>query len=195
MLTFEAVLQEVKQHLATQAEPIVDVGCAEGQLLQLLQRQGYQNLTGIGYEIQVPEAAQAISQVDLSQPNWSSLLPEQQFACVIATDVIEHLVNPYNFLTELRKIISKHGKLILTFPNVHNLRSILLYSFQGRFSGFFGRNLSQDGPLFDQHIFIPNLHLLSYFLKQNRFIQERLVYIHGSGQLFSQTILLVARPV
>jgi len=78
--------------------------------------------------------------------------------------VLAHLVNPFEFLTQLRRLAKTGGRLILTFPNVHNWRSIVGYALGGRFSGFFGPNWNNNHPLHDQHIFIPNHHLVRYDL-------------------------------
>jgi 2-polyprenyl-3-methyl-5-hydroxy-6-metoxy-1,4-benzoquinol methylase len=190
--TFAAVIREVDHFSSDCNLCIADIGCDDGQLLSLLSERGYGNLTGIGYHVTVPLRANKFEQVDLSSENWSSRLSGLTFDCVISTDVIEHQTNPYAFLVEIRKIIKTDGKLILTFPNVHNLRSILGYAISGRFSGFFGPNFNDGHPLYDQHIFVPNMHLLHYFLKLTGFTVQRLEYVFGMGRLFAQTTVLVA---
>ncbi len=81
----------------------------------------------------------------------------------------------------------------MTFPNVHNLKSKILYLLKDRFSGFFGKNFSPElHPLYDQHIFIPNIHLVKYFLEINGFSLEKVIYINGFSKLFSKTIMIIA---
>lgn len=174
---------------------IVDVGCGGGALLEALRARGYGNLTGIGYDITTPAGVPAVSGIDLSREGWSRALGGARFDYVIATEVIEHLINPYQFLCEIRQIANNKGNLLLTFPNVHNLRSIVGYALRGRFSGFFGPNFNDGHPLFDQHIFIPNIHLVSYFLRLAGFDIKDTLYVNGHGRLFSQTIMLAAAPL
>lgn len=192
-LTFKTVVREVMS--IGRANPsILDVGCGSGQLLECFRDAGYCDLTGVGYDIRLPPGMHAVREIDLSQPGWAGSLGGRQYDFVIATDVIEHQTNAHQFLVELRRAISDDGWLILTFPNVHNLRSVLAYAIAGRFSGFFGANFNDGHPLHDQHIFVPNRHLLSYFLSSTRFRETAVRYINGRGRLGSQTTIVLARP-
>lgn len=189
--TFGAVAREI----GGGAVSVLDLGCGSGELLTVLQRQGVGDLTGVGWDIAVPAGVVAINGVDFGRADWTAKLGGRTFDVVVATDVIEHLCNPYQFLADALALVHGRGRLILTFPNVHNLRSIVGYALAGRFSGFFGPNFTDGHPLFDQHIFVPNLHLLRYFLRLTGFAPPTLQYVYGPGRLFSQTTLLVTRPV
>lgn len=175
------------------AASVIDLGCGGGLLLGRLRELGVESLAGVGWNISVPERALAVPNVDLTVPGWADRLQGRAFDWVVATEVIEHLVNPYQFLVEARKLIAPSGQLLLTFPNVHSLRSIIGYAMAGRFSGFFGPNWNDNHPLFDQHIFIPNMHLVRYFLKLNGFEIVSIDHLHGRGQLFGQTTMVQAK--
>ena len=174
------------------AASIVDLGCGGGLLLNRLYELGFRNLAGVGWKIEVPPNACAVPEIDLTVPGWADRLNGRTFDLVVATEVIEHLVNPYQFLVEARRLTASDGRLILTFPNVHSWRSIVGYALAGRFSGFFGPNWNDNHPLFDQHIFIPNMHLIRYFLKLNHFDIVSIRYLHGSGRLTGQTTMVEA---
>jgi len=171
----------------------IDLGCGHGWLLQELTRKGFTDLTGVGYDLPPLEGVRPVAGVDLCNPGWAERCGLGRYKAAVSTEVIEHLTNPFQFLVEARRLLGPSGELVLTFPNVHNLRSIVGYAVAGRFSGFFGPNFNNDHPLFDQHIFIPNLHLVRYFLKVAGFIVAKEVPVNGFGRLFSQTTLLVAR--
>ncbi len=171
---------------------IIDLGCGGGLLLNRLYELGFRKLAGVGWTIAVPPNGTAVGEVDLTVPGWADRLEGRTFDCVVATEVLEHLVNPYQFLVEARKLTAANGRLILTFPNVHSWRSIVGYAVAGRFSGFFGPNWNDNHPLFDQHIFIPNMHLVRYFLKLNNFEIASVRYLHGSGRLTGQTTMVEA---
>lgn len=193
-----AILEAVSQHILGRSDPaliaVVDVGCGEGRLLERLQQKGIRHLAGVGWAAKIPAAVSAFNGVDLSQPGWSECLRRKRFNWVVSTEVIEHLVNPFQYLVELRKIVATDGRLLLTFPNVHNWRSILGYAVSGRFSGFFGPNFNGNHPLHDQHIFIPNLHLVRYFLKLAGFAIIEIAWVNGKHRLTAQTVMLVAEP-
>lgn len=174
---------------------IIDLGCGGGLLLNRLHEMGFRQLAGLGWTISVPEGALAVPDVDLTLPGWADRLSGRKFDWVVSTEVLEHLVNPYQFLAEARRLVADDGRLLLTFPNVHNWRSIVGYAVGGRFSGFFGPNWNENHPLFDQHIFIPNIHLVRYFLQLNKFEIVSIRYLHGSSRLFGQTTMLEARAI
>ncbi len=194
----KAILAAVTGRVLLNAEPesvsILDVGCGGGRLLRELNARGVRQLAGLGWDVEVPQPGLAFPEIDLSQAGWASRLENRRYKWVVATEVIEHLVNPFQFLCEMRKVVSEDGFLLLTFPNVHNLRSILGYVFAGRFSGFFGPNFNANHSLYDQHIFIPNIHLICYFLTLAGFQVDEISWVNGSYRLTSQTTLLVARP-
>lgn len=173
---------------------VVDVGCGEGRLLVRLQQQGVQRLAGVGWDARIPLEVAAFNGVDLSQAGWSARLGGCRFDWVVSTEVIEHLVNPFQYLVELRNIVAADGRLLLTFPNVHSWRSIVGYAVAGRFSGFFGPNFNDNQPLHDQHIFIPNMHLVRYFLKLAGFTIAEISWVNGRHRLTAQTVMLVAEP-
>jgi len=174
---------------------IIDLGCGGGLLLGRLHELGFRNLTGVGWNIEVPPGGLAVPKTDLAVAGWADRLEGRSFDWVVSAEVLEHLVNPYQFLVEARRLVAPHGRLLLTFPNVHNWRSIVGYAVSGRFSGFFGPNWNDNHPLHDQHIFIPNMHLVRYFIGLNKFGAIEVTYLHGRGRLFGQTTMVEARPV
>jgi SAM-dependent methyltransferase len=194
-----AILEGVVRRVTFRPETIIgqsviDVGCGEGRLLERLLQGGVQQLAGIGWAARMQTGVAIFNGVDLCQSGWAARLDGRVYDWVVSTEVLEHLVNPYQYLKEVRQLVSPKGKLVLTFPNVHNLRSIIGYALKGRFSGFFGPNFNQNHPLHDQHIFIPNMHLVRYLLYLAGFTDLKISYLNGIGRLFSQTTLLEATP-
>jgi len=174
---------------------VADLGCGEGELLARLTELGFTRLTGIGWRVNTPPNVSKVESVDLSCPGWADRLDGATFDILTATEVLEHLVNPYEFLTQVRRLAGPGGRLILTFPNVHNWRSIVGYALGGRFSGFFGPNWNANHPLHDQHIFIPNHHLVRYFLELAGFEIVAIDYLFGRGKLFGTTAMFDCRAV
>jgi len=50
-------------------------------------------------------------------------LKDNSVDIVIAGEILEHLINPFKFLLELRRILKKGGELILSTPNITCLKS------------------------------------------------------------------------
>lgn len=191
LATFAAVVEQAERAFPNPSEAaVLDAGCGEGQLLDLIGRAGFSDLTGLVWDPPSPPDDRIRAGFDLSEPGWAARLG-RRFDLLIATDVIEHLANPLQFLREMAAVSNPGALLILTFPNVHNLRSIIGYALQGRPSGFFGPNLS-DKPLFDQHIWMPNDHVVDFFLGVTGFSRPTRRYVHGRGRLFSQTTMVLA---
>lgn len=174
---------------------VVDLACGEGQLLARLAELGFGQLTGIGWKVTVPPSARKVESVDLSRDGWADALGGATFDVMTATEVLEHLVNPYEFLVQARRLTNPGGRLIMTFPNVHNLRSIIGYAVAGRFSGFFGPNWNDNHPLHDQHIFVPNHELVQYFLKLAGFEIVSINFLFGRGKLFGTTAMFDCRAI
>ena len=192
LATFAAVVEEAARAFPRpEAAAVLDAGCGQGQLLGLLRGAGFADLTGLAYDPQPAASERVLAGFDLNEPGWAARL-DRRFDLLVATDVIEHLANPLQFLREMAQAANPGALLLLTFPNVHNLRSIIGYALQGRPSGFFGPNLSEK-PLFDQHIWMPNDHVVDFFLAQTGFAAPARRYVHGSGRLFTQTTMVLSR--
>jgi 2-polyprenyl-3-methyl-5-hydroxy-6-metoxy-1,4-benzoquinol methylase len=100
---------------------ILDIGCGSGATGAALLRVGKAAWVS-GCEL-VPEQAQTAAAVlnevlvgDISQIAlpW----PPESFDCVIAGDVLEHLVDPWHVLTRLRPLLRQDGVLLVSLPNV-----------------------------------------------------------------------------
>jgi len=50
---------------------------------------------------------------------------------IIAGEILEHLINPFNFLLDLNRILKKGGHLILSTPNIPCLKSRIRTLFGG----------------------------------------------------------------
>jgi methionine biosynthesis protein MetW len=58
-------------------------------------------------------------QLDLSSGDIGSFLADQApFNAVVAMDVLEHLARPQDLLARLHRLMDRHGRLIVTGPNV-----------------------------------------------------------------------------
>jgi 2-polyprenyl-3-methyl-5-hydroxy-6-metoxy-1,4-benzoquinol methylase len=109
---------------------VLDVGCSSGYLARPLVERG---CTVVGIE-QDPRAAEAARDVcsevlvgDVEKMPLS--LAPASFDVVLCGDLIEHLRDPEAFLTRIRALLRRDGRLVLSTPNVANwaLRLGLLF--------------------------------------------------------------------
>jgi 2-polyprenyl-3-methyl-5-hydroxy-6-metoxy-1,4-benzoquinol methylase len=114
--TFEAILAKV--HLSSQAT-VLDIGCAEGDLLRVLQTAGH-----TVYGIDCSSYAAALCQKEFGLENiHCGELSEAPFSdvcfdAVFMIDVLEHTRDPIQILSNLQKYLKPNGKLVLVLPNV-----------------------------------------------------------------------------
>lgn len=58
------------------------------------------------------------------------------FDYVLLAEVVEHLKDPYGLMSEMSRIVKKGGKLILSTPNILNLRSRFRFLFEASYDYF-----------------------------------------------------------
>jgi O-antigen biosynthesis protein len=104
---------------------LLDVGCGNGATAAAA-KERWPALYAIGLEI-VPEAARrAAERLDrvvagsAESVDWSAEGIGDVDAVLLA-DVLEHLVDPWRFLADLRRILSPDAVVVASIPNVANL--------------------------------------------------------------------------
>jgi len=101
-------------------EKIVDTGCGDGALLEMLHQHGYQHLYGFDFS---KEAVKKAAQRGIvTQAFWGDLtkkgtLPQEQFDAVISSEVLEHIGDYRPAVTNLCKFVKPGGRLFITVPH------------------------------------------------------------------------------
>lgn len=107
---------------------ILDYGCGWGHLSKHLSTQGH-NVTGIDL---------SKSEIDICQSVWGTeenltflnkqidYFAPESFDLIISSQVIEHVHNVGNYLSEINRVLSPSGELIITLPNLLTPKFILL---------------------------------------------------------------------
>jgi len=95
---------------------VLDLGCGEGHILQMLS-DSYER-----YGCDVSDLALSLIHDDKIQKTVCDLnkaFPfDLDFDVIIASEVLEHLQNPYNVLEKVRKHLTKGGLFLVTNPSV-----------------------------------------------------------------------------
>jgi 2-polyprenyl-3-methyl-5-hydroxy-6-metoxy-1,4-benzoquinol methylase len=111
---------------------VIDVGCGHGTFLKVLSEKFKAKLNLYGTEFsehQLQSASKTVPVAEFVQANFSEGLPYEKdfFDVVYSGEVIEHLYNPDHFVSELNRILSNNGTLILSTPNLCNWISRIFF--------------------------------------------------------------------
>lgn len=111
----------ILQLLDTAAVPkdarILEVGCGSGALVGAMTREGYTNLTGLDLAALAVDTANRaglanVVQMDGSQTDFG----DESFDCIIASDVLEHIMDEQKALAEWMRVLRPGGLLLCFVP-------------------------------------------------------------------------------
>lgn len=127
-LGFDAIASEIAARARSEgrAPSFLDVGCATGRLLSLLQAEGWR-CAGVEPCTSAAEYGRRTYGLDIRATTLEQVgFPGASFDVVHASHVIEHLNDPASFLSEARRILRPGGKLLITTPNRVGFQARLL---------------------------------------------------------------------
>ncbi len=159
---------------------LLDIPCGQGALAKRLERQGFEIFCGDydsdNYRIQGGN----FLRLDL---NCNLPYKDKVFDCVTSVEGIEHIENPHLLIREVARILKGGGHLVITTPNIMNIKSRLYFLLRSYFTDF--KHFPQPGDqreLLGLHINPIPLGELSYILNRygfqiktiscNRFIKK-----------------------
>ena len=108
---------------------VLDVGCGAGQVGAWL---GARGASVVGVEIDTPSASRAATTYErVYNESIETALPklEGPFDLIVCADVLEHLVDPWSVLAELRNLASEATVLAVSIPNIRYLRALARVAF------------------------------------------------------------------
>ncbi|MFY9260906.1 MAG: class I SAM-dependent methyltransferase [Gallionella sp.] len=134
---YSSVERVVNQRLKSNTPHCLDIGAGTGDLLALL-RQTRPQLTAKACDYHIERFGLTdvpITQLDLN----THPLPyaDNSFDLVTCSEVLEHVENYRAVLREIRRVLKPNGLMIVTTPNVLNMKSRLRYLVTG-FANLFG---------------------------------------------------------
>lgn len=119
-LALRSRLDFIREVLATTPhDRILDIGCGSGDHLTapLARRCPGARITGVEPDVQTLEHARRTHAACPNLRFLEALPPGEQFEVVIASEVLEHVQEPGEFLTMLWERLTPDGMLLLTVPN------------------------------------------------------------------------------
>jgi SAM-dependent methyltransferase len=114
----DAVLQLLASLRVAKGSHILEVGCGSGMLLQAMRDAGYSNLTGVDNSEAALRAAatRGLGDIITTQDAAATSFADESFDVVVASDVLEHLLNEGQALAEWRRVLKPGGHLLLFVP-------------------------------------------------------------------------------
>ena len=113
------VIKVILKYKGKEVGSILDVGCADGKMLEfLLKELKVHDYKGVDFDQKLINLANKDIKKHLEVGNALNLkFKENSFDVLISTAVIEHLENPEKFLKESYRVLKEGGIIILTTPS------------------------------------------------------------------------------
>jgi 2-polyprenyl-3-methyl-5-hydroxy-6-metoxy-1,4-benzoquinol methylase len=123
--------REMLRYLPAGTARLLDVGCARGRFGALARGRLGAEVWGIEPDEGAAMAAERVLDRVVRAGVWEALalLPRGYFDCVVFNDVLEHLVDPYRLLAEIKAHLAPGGVVVASIPNVRHypvLRDLVL---------------------------------------------------------------------
>jgi len=125
--------EDLLARISPEAKSILEFGCGEAPLGAALKAR--QKCRVVGIELDPKAAAVARKRIDdvyCGDAREIVALMREQFDWIIGGDIVEHLDEPWSFLSDLRHVAAPGGHLLLSIPNVAH-GSVIADLLQGRF--------------------------------------------------------------
>lgn len=130
-------------YLNVEGARVLDVGCGAGGLAPLLRERGASRIVGIEASDLAIEAERVCDEVHRGRAEEVLENITETFDFVVTADVLEHVVDPWSLLQELRLRVADGGALLVSIPNVSHLSVLfqLIFRRDWRFddAGIFDR--------------------------------------------------------
>lgn len=95
---------------------LLDVGCGTGYFGGAMQDEGWK-VTGIEMDEDARKFASSRFNMNVISPGDISTLPTGSFDCITLWHVLEHFHNPYEYFSEIRRLLKPGGLCLVALPN------------------------------------------------------------------------------
>jgi SAM-dependent methyltransferase len=106
----------VIRNIQKPAGKILDLGCGTGHFLDEMRRSGWET-TGVEINKKAREHAASMFGLDVIHPDNIGALPSGQYDCITLWHVLEHFHKPFEYFTEIKRLLKPTGTVIVALPN------------------------------------------------------------------------------
>ena len=162
---------------------VLDLGCGDGDYAKRLKDLGF-DVTASDIDI---AKFRYKNEIEFKHCDITKEIPfsANYFDYVLLMEVIEHLRNPYVVMLEINRIIKTNGSLVISTPNILNLKSRLRFLIEGNYEYFREPPLDQvKNPrevIFNLHLVPYRYQELEYLLSATGFEVEKILVSNYEG--------------
>jgi len=121
---FPAIAEFIERYLPRPQARILEVGCANGGLLNALKKRGYENVMGIDPSPVCARNAEVLYQIPVVASALSDVPPEiGKFDLLILVAVLEHIRDLDTAIKKLQELLASRGRLYIEVPDVTEFTS------------------------------------------------------------------------
>ncbi len=123
----QGILQKIRALKPSRDIRILDVGCGTGCLLRALEDAGYEHIAGVELSAYAADIARKCTRAEVWTGDILQLpLAEGSVDVINATEVIEHLRDPFAFFERVRKLLRPDGVFIYSTGNARGIYARIL---------------------------------------------------------------------
>ncbi|MBI2995633.1 MAG: class I SAM-dependent methyltransferase [Candidatus Melainabacteria bacterium] len=153
---------------------LLDTGCAYGYYIDIARLYGW-DVSGVEINEECVKEAKNKLNLDVRKGTLEEQhFPAETFDVVTCWDMIEHLLNPSNFLQQVNRILKPGGYFLLTTPDVGSIPAKVLGK---RWMGYKSY----------EHVYFFNKKTIKLYLEANGFALTRFQY---TGKYISKQLFL-----
>lgn len=145
-------------------DTVLNIGCGEGQQA-IIYKDAFKRMVGIDINQSRLNTAKILMEQYVVKnfgticANVENIPLDEKFDKAIAIDIIEHVINPERAITEIHRLLKEGGKLLITFPAMHD-KYEAFFRFVGR------KILRRKGKTVKKEGWDPDAHQYIYSIKE-----------------------------
>ena len=99
---------------------VLEIGCGAGGILAVFKENGA-NVTGLDFDDDYLNEARN-HDINVIKGSTEVLDIDQKFDVIILSHLLEHIVNPHDFLQDVKRFLSKDGLIYIEVPSINSVR-------------------------------------------------------------------------
>ena len=123
--TFRKRIHKIREY--TEGNRLFDVGCSCGYLIDVALEEDFDAYGAEFSTVAIAAASEkARARIFHADVNQIAMIRQAPYDVVTAFDIIEHTLDPIQFLVNLKSILRKRGLLVITTPDTNHLLRFLM---------------------------------------------------------------------